>query len=78
MFLKQAFTPDDFLFSGCSDQTERLDKQISNDQQPGEQDQLPKEERYNHLGGGDWVVPCFHAVVYVWLKPFPPPGAQTL
>ena len=55
------------FLSGCSNQAEWFDEQIPNDQQLGEQDQLPQEEGHHHLGGCDWVVPCLHALVHIWL-----------
>ena len=55
------------FLSGCSNQAEWFDEQIPHDQQLGEQDQLPQEEGHHHLGGCDWVVPCLHALVHIWL-----------
>ena len=56
------------LLSGCPDQAERFDEQVPNDQQPGEQDQLPEEAGHDHPRGCDWTVPCLHALVHIWLE----------
>ena len=57
----------DPLLLGCPDQAEWFDKQIPDDQQLSEQDQLSKEAGHHYPWGCDWSVPCLYALVHIWL-----------
>ena len=56
------------IFLGSSNQAEWPIKQVSHDQQLGEQDQPPQETGHHHPGRGDRPLPRLHDLVHVRLS----------
>ena len=56
------------IFLGSSNQAEWSIKQVSHDQQLGEQDQPPQETWHYHPGRGDRPLPRLHDLVHVRLS----------
>ena len=55
------------MILGSTDQTEWPLQQVSNDQQPCEQNKFEKTKRHNYPGFCDWIVFSFHDLVHVWI-----------